>query len=70
MPRFREASEAAEKALDGDPKSVKARYRRAMARKNMEMWNAAAIGTTSKTYPYSASQPTLKNDRLQHRFAA
>ena len=45
MSRFCEASEAAEKALDGDPKSVKARYRRAMARKNMEMWRAAAIGT-------------------------
>ncbi|KAF8553338.1 hypothetical protein OG21DRAFT_1254691 [Imleria badia] len=40
---FCEASEAAEKALDGDPKSVKARYRRAMARKKMEMWRAAAI---------------------------
>ncbi|KAH0835024.1 hypothetical protein J3R83DRAFT_10760 [Lanmaoa asiatica] len=39
---FREAHDAADDALAADPKSVKARYRRAMARKNMEMWGAAA----------------------------
>ena len=65
--RFYEASEAAEKALDGDPKSVKARYRRAMARKNMERWRAAAIGMICRHIPTHA---LLQNGRLSHRYVA
>ncbi|KAF8137160.1 hypothetical protein EV363DRAFT_1316886 [Boletus edulis] len=40
---YTEAHDAADKALAGDPKSVKARYRRGIARKHMEMWTAADI---------------------------
>ncbi|KAG8216628.1 hypothetical protein J3R82DRAFT_6823 [Butyriboletus roseoflavus] len=41
MPRYSEAHDAAERALVADPTSVKARYRRGMARKHMKMWTAA-----------------------------
>ncbi|KAI9461374.1 hypothetical protein HD554DRAFT_1520179 [Boletus coccyginus] len=44
---YPEAHDAADRALVADPTSVKARYRRGMARKHMGMWTAADIDFTT-----------------------
>ena len=50
--RYTEAHDAADKALAADPTSVKARYRRGLARKHLEMWTAADIGMILSVHPH------------------
>ena len=49
-----EAHDAAEQALVVDPRSVKARYLRGMARKHMEMRTAAEIGVLRTIFTTAA----------------
>ncbi|KAF8553339.1 TPR-like protein [Imleria badia] len=65
---YPEAHDAADKALAADPTSVKARYRRGMARKHMEMWTAANIDfTTMLTLDPSNKEAEAEREFVEER---